>query len=72
MAHARRAGWLSAQQLGMAMLEATRERGVRLLRGQVVGIDTTGGRVRVGSCRAARRTPYSLEATHLVLAAGPM
>src|SRR2546429_3316285 len=46
VAHARRAGWLSAQQLGMAMLEAARERGVKLLRGRVVGIDTAGGRVR--------------------------
>ena len=29
VAHARRAGWLSAQQLGMTMLEAARERGVQ-------------------------------------------
>ena len=29
VAHARRAGWLSAQQLGMVMLEAIRERGVQ-------------------------------------------
>ena len=46
VAHARRAGWLSAQQLGMVMLEAARERGVQLMRGRVVGIDTAGGRVR--------------------------
>src|SRR5205085_1314469 len=39
VAHARRAGWISAQQLGMVMLEAARERGVRLVRGAVVGID---------------------------------
>src|SRR6266850_6696860 len=29
VAHARRAGWLSAQQLGMVMLEAARARGVK-------------------------------------------
>ena len=46
VAHARRAGWLSAQQLGMVMLEAARERGAKLLRGKVVGIDVAGGRVR--------------------------
>src|SRR3954452_20830847 len=39
VAHARRAGWLSAQQLGAVMLEAARERGVKLLRGAVVGLD---------------------------------
>jgi glycine/D-amino acid oxidase-like deaminating enzyme len=64
-------GWLSAQQLGMAMLEAARERGARLLRGKVVGIDSGGGRVRSVQVEheGERR---SLEATHLVLAAGPM
>jgi glycine/D-amino acid oxidase-like deaminating enzyme len=70
VAHARRAGWLSAQQLGMVILEAARERGVKLLRGQVVGIDV-GERVRAVYVEheGERR---SLEATHLVLAAGPM
>ena len=69
--HARRAGWLSAQQLGIVMLEAARERGVRLLRGHVVGIDLRGGRVRSVHVehQGERR---SLEATHLLLAAGPM
>ena len=69
--HARRAGWLSAQQLGMVMLEAIRERGVRLIRGRVSCIDTAGGRVRSVEVEqpGERRT---LEATHLVLAAGPM
>src|SRR2546430_2296440 len=46
VAHARRAGWLSAQQLGMAMLEAARERGAKLLRAKVVAIKTDGTRVR--------------------------
>src|SRR4051812_30247666 len=45
VAHARRAGWLSAQQLGAVMLKAARERGVRLMRGKVVGIES-GERVR--------------------------
>ena len=71
MAHARRAGWLSAQQLGMVMLEAIRERGVKLLRGTVVGIDTAGGRVRSVQVEKDGER-QSLEATHLVLAAGPM
>jgi len=70
VAHARRAGWLSAQQLGSVMLEAARERGVKLLRGKVVGIEA-GDRVRgVTVERDGER--LSLEASHLVLAAGPM
>jgi glycine/D-amino acid oxidase-like deaminating enzyme len=69
--HARRAGWLSAQQLGMVMLEAARERGVRLLRGRVVGIDLRGERVR--SVHVAHQGDYRvLETTHLLLAPGPM
>jgi glycine/D-amino acid oxidase-like deaminating enzyme len=69
--HARRAGWLSAQQLGMVMLETVRERGVKLLRARVVRVDTAGGRVRsVEVERQGER--QSLDATHLVLAAGPM
>lgn len=71
VAHARRAGWLSAQQLGIAMLEAARARGVKLMRAKVVGIDTNGGSVRAVHVEqnGERRT---LEATHVVLAAGPM
>jgi glycine/D-amino acid oxidase-like deaminating enzyme len=70
VAHARRAGWLSAQQLGAVMLEAARERGVKLLRGRVVGVDA-GDRVR-GVTVEQDGARHSLEATHLVLAAGPM
>ena len=43
VAHARRAGWLSAQQLGMVMLEAARARGVQIVKGRVVGIDIDWG-----------------------------
>jgi glycine/D-amino acid oxidase-like deaminating enzyme len=71
VAHARRAGWLSAQQLGMVMLEAARERGVGLVRGRVARVDWRGGRVR--SVEVERDgSRETLEATHLVLAAGPM
>src|SRR5512143_3981325 len=44
--HVRRAGWLSAQQLGMYLLEQARERGVRLEAAQVESIAQSGGRVR--------------------------
>jgi glycine/D-amino acid oxidase-like deaminating enzyme len=71
VAHARRAGWLSAQQLGMVMLEAARARGVRIVKGRVVGIDTAGGRVRAVHVEQQNER-RSVEATHVVLAAGPM
>jgi glycine/D-amino acid oxidase-like deaminating enzyme len=71
VAHARRAGWLSAQQLGMAMLEAARARGVRVVPGRVVGMDTCGGRVRAVHVEQADGR-MTLDASHVVLAAGPM
>lgn len=44
--HVRRAGWLSAQQLGMYLLESGRRLGVRFEAGKVTGVDVEGGRVR--------------------------
>jgi len=44
--HTRRCGKLSAQQLGMYMLEQAREHGVRLLNARVEGVEVAGGRVR--------------------------
>jgi sarcosine oxidase subunit beta len=44
--HARRCGWLSAQQLGMSLLERARERGVTFVSARVEGIEVESGRVR--------------------------
>lgn len=68
--HARRAGWFGSQQLGMYLLEQAREVGVRLIRGQVVGVDTTGGKVR--SVTVEGLGQQTLEAQAFVNAAGPM
>ena len=43
--HVRRAGWLSAQQLGMYLLETARNRGVRFESAKVTGVDFANGRV---------------------------
>lgn len=62
----RRCGWLSAQQLGMYWLDEARARGVRVLRGEVVGVeqDAQGvSAVQVGEER--------IETRRLVNAAGP-
>jgi glycine/D-amino acid oxidase-like deaminating enzyme len=43
--HVRRAGWLSAQQLGMHLLETGRKRGVRFEAGHISAVDVANGRV---------------------------
>ncbi len=68
--HARRCGWLDAQQLGMYLLERTLAHGARLVVGRVDAVDTRGGRVR--EVRVA--TPagsVTLGTSRLVDAAGP-
>jgi glycine/D-amino acid oxidase-like deaminating enzyme len=44
--HVRRAGWLSAQQLGMYLLEEARSQGVRFVSAQVAGVDVKNNRVQ--------------------------
>lgn len=43
--HARRCGWLSAQQLGMTLLERARTRGARFMRGRVEAVEITNQHV---------------------------
>lgn len=70
--HARKAGWFSAQQLGMWMLEQARACGVRLVRGKVVGVDTAGGSVSSVQVEQAGGSSPTLETPIFVNAAGPM
>ncbi len=44
--HTRRAGWLSAQGLGMTLLESARRLGVRFESARVTGVEVKNGRVR--------------------------
>lgn len=44
--HARRCGWLSAQQLGMELLDRARDAGARLVAGRVVAIEVQRGAVQ--------------------------
>ncbi len=70
VAHARRAGWLSAQQLGMTMLDGAKAHGATLLSGRMTSVDTAGG--KVNSVRV--ETPngvVNLETPVLINAAGP-
>lgn len=66
----RRCGWLSAQQLGMTLLEAARERGVRLVRGRVERVTVAGGRVAAVEI-AGGPDAGSIATPCFVVAAGP-
>lgn len=44
--HVRRAGWLSAQQLGALLLNKSRSAGVRLISGKVISLDISHGRIQ--------------------------
>ncbi|HJS18862.1 MAG TPA: FAD-binding oxidoreductase, partial [Anaerolineales bacterium] len=44
--HVRRAGWLSAQQLGMYLLETARQRGVQFESARLTAVDSANGRVK--------------------------
>jgi len=68
--HARRCGWLSAQQLGMYMLEKARDCGARLLQARVNGVDTCGGRVNSVEATGSDAT-QTIETSAFVNAAGP-
>jgi glycine/D-amino acid oxidase-like deaminating enzyme len=68
MLHTRRCGWLSAQQLGMYLLEQAREHGLRQIHGRVADVIVRGGRIEAvqldsGETIATRR---------FVNAAGPL
>lgn len=66
--HARRAGWLSAQQYGAWMLDKARERGLVLLRDRVVGFAQDRGRVTSVQLEQDHR----LDCESVVIAAGPL
>ena len=68
--HVRRAGWLSAHQLGMLLWERAREAGARLMKGQVVGVDTQAGRVSHVHVRTTEGV-QTIKAALFINAAGP-
>jgi len=70
--HVRRAGWLSAQQLGMWMLEQSRDHGVRLVQGCLTAVHTTAGQVSAVEAEREDGSAFSIRTPCLVNAAGPM
>jgi sarcosine oxidase, subunit beta len=65
--HVRRAGWLSAQQMGMFLLETARIRGVRFESARIRGVHVTGSRVNGVTLSSGER----IDAPVFINAAGP-
>jgi glycine/D-amino acid oxidase-like deaminating enzyme len=65
--HVRRAGWFSAQQLGMYMLEKARQEGVRMLNARVTGVNVEKGQVVAVDLADGQR----IQVNNFVNAAGP-
>ncbi|HSS52544.1 MAG TPA: FAD-dependent oxidoreductase, partial [Thermoanaerobaculia bacterium] len=71
MLHVRRCGWLSAQQLGMYLLEQARDHGMRFVKGKIEEVTVQGGRVE--GVRLAKGSGEDAIATRrFVNAAGPL
>ncbi len=68
--HVRRCGRLSAQQLGMYMLEQAQERGAQFVQARVEGVDVYGGRVRAVRLEG-KAGAQTIATDHFVNAAGP-
>ncbi|MGB7300053.1 MAG: FAD-dependent oxidoreductase [Burkholderiaceae bacterium] len=69
--HVRRAGSLSAQQLGMFMLEAARSAGVNLCRAQITGVQVNHGAVSTVELRSSSGQ-QEIKTDSLILTPGPM
>lgn len=65
--HARKAGWLSAQQLGMTLLERGRKMGIQFESGRVDDVEVKNGQVQAARLSNGR----SIKAAIFINAAGP-
>ena len=70
MLHPRRCGWLSAQQMGMYLLEQAKQHGAQLVNGRLTHIKTSNGRVQSVQIRQDGQT-RTIETNCFVNAAGP-
>ena len=71
MLHARRCGWLSAQQLGMYMLNRAKSGGARFLMGRVTGTRVEKGRIRGVEAKTPKESVH-ISTRRFVIAAGPL
>jgi len=71
MLHVRRCGWLSAQQLGMYLLDQAKSRGARLLKGRVTGVTIKSGQVETVHV-STDSGPLQVSTRSFVISAGPL
>jgi glycine/D-amino acid oxidase-like deaminating enzyme len=71
LVHARRCGWLSAQQLGMFLLEQARAAGTQLVQGRVTAVTTRHNRVTSVQVQSGGKT-HEIATAVFVNAAGPL
>ncbi|MCB9423229.1 MAG: FAD-binding oxidoreductase [Ardenticatenaceae bacterium] len=69
--HARRCGWLSAQQMGMYMLEQAKAHGARLVTGRVTAVSLENNRIQAVEVEQ-NGTKTQIAASAYVIAAGPL
>ncbi len=69
--HVRQAGWFSAQQLGMLLLEEARAAGVKLLEAEVADLELAGGQLAGVWLRDSQGTEF-LKTPSLIVATGPL
>ncbi len=72
MLHPRRCGWLSAQQLGMYLLQQAKARGVQLWPGRVVDVVVEKGRVTAVDLHLTDGGPARVQTRCFLNAAGPL
>ena len=71
MLHPRRCGWLSAQQLGMYLLEEAKAHGVQFLGGRVTDVTVRGGQIETVHVKTDSG-PLQISTRNFVIAAGPL
>lgn len=70
MLHIRRAGWLSAQQLGMYLLDQAKARGATFIKGRVTDVTAADGQIETVHVDTISG-PLQISTRTLVIAAGP-
>jgi glycine/D-amino acid oxidase-like deaminating enzyme len=71
MLHTRRCGWMSAQQLGMYLLEQAKEHGVKFLKGRVTNVTVKAGQIETVDVNLDKK-PIRISTRNFVIAAGPL
>lgn len=69
--HARRCGWMSGQQLGMYLLDAAKDAGVKTVSGRVRAVETSSGAVSRVTVTSSDGSEHHIDTSTFINAAGP-